>query len=98
MGLYALRVGINAYHQPGVEAGKRAAATVIGAKRALLAVLDAEPATAAALAARAGVPDGDTAWQLLSRLARNERGVEVERGAGPATDVFWRAGAGGGSL
>lgn len=98
VGLYALRVGVNAYHQPGVEAGKKAAAAVLQAKRALLGALDAEPATAAELAARAGVADTDTAWQLLSRLARNERGVEVERGAGPATDRFWRAGANGGSL
>ena len=31
VGLYAARVGINAYHQPGVEAGKLAAAKALRA-------------------------------------------------------------------
>src|SRR5262249_53728476 len=32
VGLYASLIGINAYHQPGVEAGKKAAANVIAVK------------------------------------------------------------------
>jgi hypothetical protein len=39
VGLYASLVGINAYHQPGVEAGKKAAGGVIALKLKLAAAL-----------------------------------------------------------
>ena len=39
VGLYASLVGINAYHQPGVEAGKKAAAGVLDLQRRVLAAL-----------------------------------------------------------
>ena len=42
VGLYALLVGVNAYHQPGVEAGKKAAAAVLDVQRALLAAMRTE--------------------------------------------------------
>jgi glucose-6-phosphate isomerase len=90
VGLYAARVGINAYHQPGVEAGKKAAAAILAGKPALLEALTDTPDTADVVAARAGVSDVESAWFLLSRLAANGRGVRVERGAGPATDRFAR--------
>ena len=35
VGLYASLVGINAYHQPGVEAGKKAAASVLEVRKAV---------------------------------------------------------------
>ncbi|MCX6955944.1 MAG: glucose-6-phosphate isomerase [Verrucomicrobia bacterium] len=41
VGLYASLVGINAYHQPGVEAGKKAAGGVIALKLKLAAALAA---------------------------------------------------------
>ncbi len=37
VGFYASIVGINAYHQPGVEAGKKAAAGILDLKRELIA-------------------------------------------------------------
>ncbi len=43
VGLYASLIGINAYHQPGVEAGKQAAGGVIALKLKLLAALKAAP-------------------------------------------------------
>ena len=43
VGLYASLVNINAYHQPGVEAGKKAAGTVIEVQRQILAFLKAKP-------------------------------------------------------
>lgn len=88
VGLYALRVGINAYHQPGVEAGKKAAGRVLVAKEKLLAALTAEPRHAALIASEAGVDDVETAWMVLTRLAANERGVRVEAGATAADDRF----------
>jgi glucose-6-phosphate isomerase len=33
VGLYAALIGVNAYHQPGVEAGKKAADAVIALQR-----------------------------------------------------------------
>lgn len=90
VGLYAARLGINAYHQPGVEAGKKAAAEVLALRARLLDVLGDEPETAAALCARAGVEDVETAWFVLSRLGANERGVATLHGAGPASDRFRR--------
>jgi glucose-6-phosphate isomerase len=39
VGFYAVLVNVNAYHQPGVEAGKKAAATVIDLQRKIVAFL-----------------------------------------------------------
>jgi glucose-6-phosphate isomerase len=93
VGLYASLVGINAYHQPGVEAGKKAAAFVIEVqKKALAALVAAGPAGATCdeLAAAAGVPDeAETVLHVLERLAANpERGVTRRRGATPSAAVF----------
>ena len=43
VGFYASLVNINAYHQPGVEAGKKAAGQVIEIQRKILAVLSQKP-------------------------------------------------------
>ena len=46
VGFYASLVNINAYHQPGVEAGKKAAAAVLELEVAALKALRAEPGKA----------------------------------------------------
>jgi len=75
VGLYAALVGINAYHQPGVEAGKKAAGGVIALRLKLVETLKAAagPAfTAEALAAKAGAPDkAELAFKVLEHLAAN---------------------------
>jgi glucose-6-phosphate isomerase len=43
VGLYASLVNINAYHQPGVEAGKKAAGDVIAIQRRILELLSKHP-------------------------------------------------------
>ena len=77
VGLYAQLVNVNAYHQPGVEAGKRAAAGVIELQRALLATLreaPGQPRSAAELAAAAGARErSETAETVLEHLAANGR-------------------------
>jgi glucose-6-phosphate isomerase len=99
VGLYAGLVGINAYHQPGVEAGKQAAATVLALQRKLLAAL-AERGEAGAsceeLAAAAGAPDDvETAFHVLERLAANPgRGVTKRPGSTPF-DARYAAGSAG---
>ncbi len=73
VGLYASLIGINAYHQPGVEAGKKAATGVITLKLKLTAALKAAPGqafTAEALAAKAG-GDPELAFKILEHLAAN---------------------------
>jgi glucose-6-phosphate isomerase len=87
VGLYALRVNVNAYHQPGVEAGKKAAGVVLALKPRLLGALDDTPATVAEIAARAGVSDLDAAWFLLMRLGANG-GVLHVPGRAPSSDRF----------
>jgi len=88
VGLYASMIGINAYHQPGVEAGKKAAAAVLELQRKVLAAL-AERAAAGAtceqLASAVGAPEArETVFHVLERLSANpERGVEKRAGATP---------------
>jgi glucose-6-phosphate isomerase len=75
VGLYASLVGINAYHQPGVEAGKKAAASVLDLQRKVVAALrerGAAGATCEELAAAAGAPDEvETVFHVLEHLAAN---------------------------
>jgi glucose-6-phosphate isomerase len=73
VGYYATLVGINAYHQPGVEAGKKAATSVIALKLKLAAALQSAPGqafTAEALAQKAG-GDPELAFKVLEHLAAN---------------------------
>ena len=80
-GYYATLVGINAYHQPGVEAGKKAAASVLALRERLFAVLAASPGrgfTVAELCAACGSDDVETVFMTLRHAAANgRRGVEM---------------------
>ena len=80
VGLYASLVGVNAYHQPGVEAGKKAAAAVLDLQRKLMLAIgeNARGGTCTELARAAGAPEEvETAFMILERLAANpERGIE----------------------
>ena len=75
VGFYATLVGINAYHQPGVEAGKKAAGGVIALRLKLVETLKGaagQSFTAEALAAKAGSPDkAELAFKVLEHLAAN---------------------------
>jgi len=87
VGFYGTLVNINAYHQPGVEAGKKAAAAVIelkGKVEGALREAGAEALDAETVAARAGSADVETVFHLLEHLANNPgRGVtKVETSAG----------------
>lgn len=88
VGFYASLVGINAYHQPGVEAGKKAAAGVLALQAKIAAALSARPQTAAQIAAAIGCePDTETIFSVLEHLAANSRAKQV-KGAGPASATF----------
>jgi glucose-6-phosphate isomerase len=72
VGLYAALIGINAYHQPGVEAGKKAAADILALAGKLRDAAKASPGTAHALAERVGA-DPIEALHVLERLVATER-------------------------
>src|SRR5437588_11197008 len=57
VGLYASLIGVNAYHQPGVEAGKKAAASVLALQSKVLATLSPAPQRADQIAAVTGSRD-----------------------------------------
>jgi glucose-6-phosphate isomerase len=83
VGLYASLIGVNAYHQPGVEAGKKAAAGVLALQGKVVAALTDTPQTAEQLATTAGSPDAaETVYLLLEHLAANGRArlVDAVRG------------------
>ncbi|NOX58242.1 MAG: glucose-6-phosphate isomerase [Planctomycetes bacterium] len=93
VGLYASLAGINAYHQPGVEAGKKAAGEVLEVQRAILSYLADHPNasySAEQLAEAIGEPDqAERVNHILHRLAYNSgRGVSVERGQSIADARF----------
>jgi glucose-6-phosphate isomerase len=75
VGLYASLIGINAYHQPGVEAGKKAAGGVIALKLRLAEALRLAPGaafTAESLVAQLGIPEkAELAFKVLDHLAAN---------------------------
>lgn len=81
VGLYASLVNINAYHQPGVEAGKKAAGTVISLQLSTVALLAKEQRgmTAAEIAEKLKMPDeSEAVFAILRHLAANpDRGVKV---------------------
>lgn len=81
VGLYASLVNINAYHQPGVEAGKKAAATVLELEQKAITTLkenNGNPLTADAVAAKLGLESqAELIFKLLIRLAANNRGVSA---------------------
>jgi len=91
VGLYALLVGINAYHQPGVEAGKKAAAAVLESQKALLGAMRSEIGafrTAADWAQKANV-GAETAWKLLEHLGANpDHGVAKRPGEDPFAATY----------
>ncbi len=78
VGFYASLVNINAYHQPGVEAGKKAAASVLGLQTQVMATLKStdSPLDLATLASKSGAPDRvEAVYKIVRHLAANDRGL-----------------------
>lgn len=86
VGLYAGLIGINAYNQPGVEAGKKAAAGVLALQAKVLAALSDVPRTAEEIAMVAGTPEAtESIFLILEHLAANGRArvADSDRPEGP---------------
>ncbi len=78
---YASLVNINAYHQPGVEAGKKAAASILDLQKSVLAVLKSTTGAIAIeeLATQAQAADQvETVYKIVRHLAANDRGITLD--------------------
>lgn len=75
VGLYASLIDVNAYHQPGVEAGKKAATRVLDIQNACLKTLKAgQRGDATKIAQDIGQADeAETVYHILNYLAVNQR-------------------------
>ena len=74
VGLYGFLVNVNAYHQPGVEAGKKAAQTIIEMQTRLLHSLQDTSGTAQDLAVSVGASEKvEDCFHILRHLAANGR-------------------------
>lgn len=94
VGLYATLVGINAYHQPGVEAGKKAATAVLTLRGRLLSVLkeSSRPLDVVDLASAAGASgEEETVFKIMNHLAAN--GLAIRSGHARGTQALFAVSA-----
>jgi glucose-6-phosphate isomerase len=95
VGLYASLVGINAYHQPGVEAGKKAAASVLEVRKAVrdhLLGKKGEAMTAGQVVREIGLADkAGWVFKILENLAVNQPEIFERQSEGNPLDDKFRA-------
>ena len=93
VGFYASLIGINAYHQPGVESGKKAATRVLKIQEQILAVLKSNRKQAFSVNQIATlIPEQGEAehiFKIVERLSANSgRGVKKHYGKTPFTAKY----------
>ena len=94
VGLYASLININAYHQPGVQAGKIAADEVIKLKLKVLKTIKSakEPLSVEAIGKALGSADYESIFKLSTHLAANkDHGVKVSTNGKNPVDVRFSA-------
>lgn len=95
VGIYASLVNINAYHQPGVEAGKKAAAEVLALQKRVLTVLNeasckepVEPLTIDEIADRCHEPEQiEMIYKIIAHMAANDRALIAEGSCGSPRSI-----------
>ncbi|KAL8487837.1 hypothetical protein ACS0TY_023785 [Phlomoides rotata] len=95
VGIYASLVNINAYHQPGVEAGKKAAGEVLALQKRVLAVLNeasckepVEPLTLEEISERCHSPDNiEMIYKIIAHMAANDRALIAEGSCGSPRSI-----------
>ena len=95
VGFYGFLVNINAYHQPGVEAGKKAAAAILDLQMKVVDALKQEgaPLSLTALAAKIGASDQtETVYKIVRHLSVNQRHVLLEGNPGDPSGLTVRLG------
>jgi glucose-6-phosphate isomerase len=80
VGFYASIVNINAYHQPGVEAGKKAATRVLQLQKRVAESLSVEPGKSAEEIAQSLEADPEDVFHILRHLAANDPAIRVSGG------------------
>jgi glucose-6-phosphate isomerase len=81
VGYYASLININAYHQPGVEAGKKAAASILELQGKISGALSRTPQSAEQIVQRiGGDPKTELVYYILEHLAANGR-AQMNRGS-----------------
>jgi glucose-6-phosphate isomerase len=96
VGLYASLINVNAYHQPGVQAGKVAADAIIRLKSQVMKHLyknSGQPLTAQEIAAALGCPEQiEMVYKLCEHLAANpDRGFSKTPGSTPFLNRYCRS-------
>jgi glucose-6-phosphate isomerase len=89
VGFYGSLVNVNAYHQPGVEAGKKAATRILQLQPKVLAQLSASGRTAEAIAQAIDAEPEDV-YHVLRHLAANDASIQAS-GAEPGSEKFSRS-------
>lgn len=85
---YASLINVNAYHQPGVEAGKKAAAKILAIQAKIASALSSSPVTASRIATAIGAEEEvETVYALLEHMAANAAAKSIG-GAGPGGMTF----------
>ncbi|MBT3666598.1 MAG: glucose-6-phosphate isomerase [Opitutae bacterium] len=93
VGLYASLVGINAYHQPGVEAGKKAASSVLNVRKSVVKILTknkGKEMTASQIAGEIGKTEKEVwVFKILESLTVNQpEKFERKNGNNQLDDLF----------
>ncbi|KAI7739660.1 hypothetical protein M8C21_016654, partial [Ambrosia artemisiifolia] len=95
VGIYASLINVNAYHQPGVEAGKKAAGEVLALQKRVLSVLNeasckdpVEPLSIEEVADRCHAPeDIEMIYKIIAHMAANDRAIIAEGDCGSPRSV-----------
>lgn len=96
VGLYASLVNINAYHQPGVEAGKKAASEILALEAKILKHLTnstSQAATVVQIARAIGASEEvEAVFKICEHLAANsERGIVKQPGHSSFDAVYQKS-------
>jgi glucose-6-phosphate isomerase len=92
VGFYASLVNINAYHQPGVEAGKKAATRVLELQKKVEGSLGMEPGKTAEEIAHTLETDPEDVFHILRHLAANNPAIQVSDDDAIGSQRYFRAG------
>ena len=88
VGFYGSLININAYHQPGVEAGKKAATKLLHLQNQVREKLSAGAGKIAEEIARSIDADPEDVFHVLRHLASNDPHLRVTAGDEPVDDKF----------
>ncbi len=93
VGLYAELVNVNAYDQPGVEAGKKAAATILELQSRVERLLaDGQPRDLEMIRRELDLASPEGAFWILRHLCGNDRGYSAAGNWGSPSSLTFRRG------